>query len=163
MKQSYIMKAVTTLYKAAPPAAKIATGLAIAVLLYFVAKKVYTKFLVFTPAPLPTQSSTGVNLTQPEAQEVRRITLALHTDMDGINITRNWDIWSEFAALNDLLFRAVYNDFGNLYYSEGKGTLREWINDENFTASGFLSKPFWWTAGWVKDNVLDRMDALNLQ
>lgn len=157
-----ITKAKTAFSKL-PPVAQVATVAAVAFLLYITGKKLYTKFLVFTPAPLPTQSSTGVNLTQAEAQQVRALALALHTDMDGLNITRNWDIWQQLADLNDLLFRAVYNDFGNLYYSEGKGTLREWINDENFTASGFLSRPFWWTAGWVKDNVLDRMDVLNLQ
>ena len=158
-----MFKQVKTYYSAASPLAKVAAWLLVAAVMYFVGKKIYTKFLVFTPAPLPNSDTVGVNLTPQQAQDVRRIALALHSDMDGINFTRNWDLYSEFAALNDPMFIAVYNDFGNLYYSEGKGTLRAWIEDENFTASGFLSKPFWWTAGWVKDNIIDRMDALNLQ
>lgn len=110
----------------------------------------------YKQADLPTQASTGVNLTQQQAQTVRDLAIRLHEDMKGLNlnITRDVEAWRQLMSLSVDMFTAVFNDFGNLYYSEGKGTLYDWVSDE-------------WS--WVdpmgiasSDTVLERLSSLNL-
>jgi hypothetical protein len=126
---------------------------------------VYRKFFgggslinIFNPVSLPTHGPSGEPLTTTQSEAVRELAMRLHTDMDGATITnfqRDVEAWRQFMSLPDNLFRAVYNDFGNLYFREGEGTLREWIENE-------------WT--WVdtagvasRSQILNRMATLNLQ
>lgn len=91
--------------------------------------------------PLPTDS-VGEELTEEDARTVRELTLQLYNDMKGIDwfgwLTtngKNYSALESLAQLGDKLFVAVYNDFNNLYFSEGHGTLRNWINDEVYVAN----------------------------
>jgi len=111
----------------------------------------------FNPVPPPSNTGPGgAPLTPNEAQTVRRIAMALHADMEGFNVSflRDDELWREFMSLSDPLFVAVYNDFGSLYYSEGKGTLTKWVNDEWS----------WYDPQGVagKAEVMARLGALNL-
>lgn len=82
---------------------------------------------------------------------IRRISTALHDDMDGWNLTgHNMDPYKEWLTLSDTGFVAVYNDFNDQFYNEGKGTLRKWIMDEMYRDS------------LVDDAILPRMAKLNL-
>lgn len=143
---------------------KIIGGIVITISLFFFLRWLFKKVAGFNQAELPDENSVGVNLTQAQAAQVRSIVQRLHTDMKGINaFGRDWDVYRELNELNDPLFLAAFNDFGNLYFSEGNGTLKQWITEENFTASAFFVTPLWWTRGSIKSDILERMDRLNLQ
>ena len=83
--------------------------------------------------------------------KVRRIATLLHDDMDGFNFGHDDQIYNEFAALSDTEFVAVYNDFNNQFFSEGEGTLKEWIISEVYGD---------WTI--IEDIILPKMARLNL-
>lgn len=112
---------------------------------------------IFNQAELPTHGPAGEVLTETQARAVRELALRLHTDMEGwtLNVTRDVEAWRQLMSLPDNLFVAVYNDFGNQFFREGLGTMREWIESE-------------WT--WVdtsgvasRSQILNRMATLNLQ
>lgn len=86
-----------------------------------------------------------------DGNKVRRIATSLHDDMDGWNFGHDDKIYEEFAGLSDTEFTAVYNDFNERYYSEGEGTLKEWIQNEVFGN---------WTI--IDDIILPKMARLNL-
>jgi len=117
----------------------------------------------FNQVPLPTGGGT---LSNSDAQIVRSLAMRLHDDMAGIAIPgfRDTDAYSEFLQLTDVMFVAVYNDFGKLYFSEGDGTLREWIDNENFSYTFSILTPWSiYQGNEVKDEIFIRMNALNLQ
>lgn len=140
---------VLSLYK--KPIAIGATVLVVVVVLYFLLRK---KAGDFNSIPLPT----GGNLSEVEQKFVRELSMRLHADMDGIqwtNFTRDVEAWRTLVSLNDTMFVAVFNDFGRLYYREGNGTLRTWIEDESaWTDSAGIAS---------KSDVIERMNNLNLQ
>lgn len=103
------------------------------------------------PTPLPTDTAGGP-LTDAEAEDVRSMAMQLHSDMDGFTVFRDREVWRQFMSMSDRLFVAVYNDFNNLFFDEGNGTLRQWIADEG---------P-WWGDFDSKANIIERMDRLNL-
>jgi len=103
------------------------------------------------PTPLPTDNAGG-ELTDSEAQAVREIAMRLHSDMDGFTVVRDRETYREWMSMPDRLFVAVYNDFNNLYFNDGQGTLRQWIANEG---------P-WWGDFDSKANIIERMDRLNL-
>lgn len=103
------------------------------------------------PTPLPTDTAGGP-LTDAEAEDVRSMAMQLHSDMDGFTVLRDREVWRQFMSMSDRLFVAVYNDFNNLFFDEGNGTLRQWIADEG---------P-WWGDFDSKANIIERMDRLNL-
>lgn len=159
------------LTKLIPAPYRVAAGvtaviIAVVVAAYFLNKKTTPDF---NQVGLPTGVGSGSNayqLTQAEAQQVRALAMRLHEDMDGLAVPgfRDTDAYAELLELTDPLFVAVYNDFGTLYYSEGEGTLRAWIEAENFgftfsvfTVYGLLK------GNAVKDEIFARMNALNLQ
>jgi hypothetical protein len=68
-----------------------------------------------------------------------------------------WDALVEYASpqLTNAQFIAVYSGFNQLYYKDGYGTLREWIENE----------PMWgyfMHSGDPKGAILNRMENLNL-
>lgn len=120
----------------------------------------------FEPVPMPTENSTGIDLTPAQFKEVRGLSQRLHTDMKGIAVPgmRDNAVYSELLELTDPMLVAVYNDFGKLYYSLGEGTLREWLNSENFWYTFSLLTP--WGAYSAKQftaAINQRFDLLNLQ
>ena len=120
----------------------------------------------FTPVPMPTADTTGINLTTAEAQMVRSMSQRLHTDMQGVSLpgTADTEVYERLLELTDPLLVAVYNDFGHLYYSEDEGTLRQWLNDEQFWYTFSILTPFGiFTARQFTEAINQRFDLLNLQ
>ena len=126
--------------------------------LYFLLRK---KEPDFNQVDLPTEG-----VTESEASQVRELTMRLHDDMSGLAIPgfRDTEAYSNLLTLTDSLFVAVYNDFGTLYYAEGYGTLRDWIDAENFSYTFSILTPWSVFQGnEVKDEIFRRMNQLNLQ
>ena len=120
----------------------------------------------FTPVPMPTADSTGVTLSTAEAQLVRAMSQRLHTDMQGLAMPglRDNEVYNQLLELTDPLLVAVYNDFGQLYYSQGEGTLRQWLNSEQFWYTFSILTPFGaFTAHQFTEAINQRFDLLNLQ
>lgn len=92
----------------------------------------------------------GNALNKGDKQAVQTVTARLYKEMDGLNLSYDSKVYSDFNALSDILFVAVYNLFNKLYQGEGNGTLRDWINSE--------STPFW---GMIS-SINTRFDRLNL-
>lgn len=109
--------------------------------------------------PLPDDvTESGVQLTTEEATKVRTISKELHADMDGWNaFSHDMEPYRNLVNLSDTLFVAVYNDFNTLYAESGE-TLRQWIEGESFVTFGLQS-----VFMEVRQNILDRMNRLNLQ
>ena len=107
----------------------------------------------FVEVPQDIFSGSGTLLV--DSNKVRRIATELHNDMeDGawwLGAGHEERIYEEFAALSDSEFVSVYNDFNERYFSEGEGTLWQWIDDEVF-------------AGWtiIDDVIMPKMARLNL-
>lgn len=112
------------------------------------------------PNTLPNDTDWGGGLTPSEGTNVRAISERLYRDMDNawvwVGASRDCEAYQQFLGLSDTLFTAVYNDFNDLYYSKGDGTLKEWISDESFSGTRGCS-------GDIKDAILKRMDKLNLK
>jgi hypothetical protein len=153
--------------KLIPAPYRVAAGVASVILAVVLAAYFVSKFNRpdFNQVKLPTTSG-GTQLTQAEAQKVRSLAMRLHEDMDGLAVPgfRDKEAYEELLDLTDPLFVAVYNDFGVLYFSEGNGTLRDWIDAENFSYTFSIFTPWGIATGnAVKDEIFDRMNALNLQ
>lgn len=82
-------------------------------------------------APLPNELPGMTGLTEAEAKQVRALAVNLHDEMKGVSYNRNNAPFKQLSESSDKLFVATYNDFNNLYASEGSGTLKGWINDES--------------------------------
>lgn len=142
------------------------TALVVIGAIYLIYKR-ETKGKGFTQAPPPDQGSTGVDLTEQEAAQVRSLTNRLYNDLDGISIAwfapRDIEAWQELNSLNDQLFTAVFNDFGNLYYSQHNLTLYQWMQEENFWFSASaLTVIGRVQATRLKNSLEERFATLNL-
>jgi hypothetical protein len=123
----------------------IALVVIVAIVIYYFAKG--KKIHMIQPAPLPTSGGTDF-----ENEQIRATSLALHNDMDGWNaFGHNMDVYERLLVSSDNFLTQVYNDFNGLYIQEGKGTLKEWIEDEQFAQSD------------TTDAILLRFTNLNLQ
>ncbi len=101
--------------------------------------------------PLPPDDP-NAPLTEAEKQKIRSIVLALHEDMDGYNfLGHNMQPYKDWLLLSNTGFVSVYNDFNRMYFSEGEGTLREWIENEQYNQ---------WTL--IDDVVIPKMNLWNL-
>lgn len=101
------------------------------------------------PGPVQTPGSQGISAT---AGDIRRIATAMHDEMDGFNYSgHDYTPYEEWARLSDTGFVAVYNDFNKQYFSEGEGTLKEWLQNETFTLGDIIDEV-----------ILPRMGRLNL-
>jgi len=107
-----------------------------------------------TDIPIDIFGSSGNVLV--DGGKVRRIATELHNDMDGFNIGHDDEIYTEFSTLSDSETTAVYNDFNERYFSEGEGTLTEWIQAEYFMGTVGFS----WTI--IDDVILPKLLRLNL-
>jgi hypothetical protein len=125
------------------------------VFIYFIGRR--SAKVKIEQVTLPTDQPGGYKLSVAESQTVRSIAQNLHTDMKGLNIWSH-DIvpYQNYMSCNDTLFVAVYNDFNNLFGSEGDGTLRDWLNGE---VGGWYNSNF----ESVRKSILSRMDRLNLR
>lgn len=79
-----------------------------------------------------------------------------YKQMKGVDILVNLkkeNVLLQILSLpTDDMFVAVYDVFNQLYFKEGNGTLREWINDEFITPGTGL-----------KQKLNERLDKLNLK
>jgi len=148
----------------------IGIGIAIVILLVWagMAVKKWLQSKGFTQAALPDAASVGVNLTPQEAQLVRAIAQKLNTDIEKWNnpltAKRDTETWTQLLETTDPLFIAVYNDYGNLYFSTSGKTLKQALQGENFTLTSSVFTPYGIiTGGQLKDALLERFDSLNLQ
>ncbi len=80
---------------------------------------------------LPSGTTNDRNLSEAENARARALATKLRQDMKGINYSRNMAAWREFMGLNARMQVAVYNFFGEMYYSEGYGTMTDWVADES--------------------------------
>lgn len=106
---------------------------------------------------------TTVSLTQEQVDEVKFIAAGLYIDMDGVsNLLTGRDAvpYERLASASDTIFVAVYNYFNTMVADEGEGTLRTWIEDENYS---------WTDNAWnqdtytlVENTILPRMERLQL-
>jgi hypothetical protein len=105
---------------------------------------------------LPQDQPGGQLLTSTDSAKIRQVAQGLYNDLKGVS----WGFhdakpYNDLLQMSDTLFVAVYNDFNNLYGSEGKGTLRDWIKDD-YAWIGSNSLP-------LSKAILDRMDKLGLR
>lgn len=119
------------------------------------------------PPPIapPSTANTGVNLSDEEKLIVQTTTLEIHTDLDGVSLPgqRNMDVYNEWISMPDNLFVAIYNYFNSQYYREGNGTLRNWIEDENFSYTASIFTPWSiYTGSELKNRIIERMNQLGL-
>ena len=111
-------------------------------------------------APLPADNplSPGAGqLTQEEARQVREISISLYQVLKGWALDiffRDPEPYQDFMGLSDRLFVAVYNDF-NTNYSDGKDTLRNWINNDLYYGGS--------RAYHAIEMIITRMNRLNLK
>lgn len=130
--------------------------LIIVVAIYFVGRK--SGSTKIEQVPLPNDTNSGKQLTDAEATKVRTIAQELHDDMDGLNLlSHKLDPYRELSNLSDTMFVAVYNDFNTLFADSGE-TLRKWLENETWYTFGLTS-----IFAELKQNILDRMNRLNLQ
>ena len=81
----------------------------------------------------------------------------LHDAMDSLLVfadTKETAFKKLFELPTDAMIVAVYNAFGKLYFSEGYGTLTEWIRDESNYVPELL--------GGVRARLLSKLQSLNL-
>lgn len=139
---------VYNFYKDLPGWAKGVSVLAvvgIGVITYFGVRK-YIKNL----PPKVTYPNGGKGI--PVNFDAKGLAQKLHDSMSGWQIVPNEREIYLLQLLNlptNDMFVAVYDVFNQLYMREGKGTLRQWVNDEYAVAS--------------KSNLLKRFDQLNLK
>ena len=70
---------------------------------------------------------------QGSGANVRQTAIALYDDMNGYNWSgHNMTPYKNWATMNATDFVGVYNDFNNMYYEVGEGTLKEWIINEKY-------------------------------
>ena len=128
--------------------------IALIVTIYFIGRR--SAKVKVEQVPLPTDQPGAIQLTNQEASKVRQIATALHDDMNGLSWgSHNIVPYNDLTMLSDTLFVAVYNDFNNLFASEGDGTLREWIAAEKaLPGSSWIN---------IAGNIIARMDKLGLR
>lgn len=108
----------------------------------------------------PKDTDWGKDLTEAESQKVRGLSQRLFRDMDSWAVSsgfkdRDCDAYQELVNIPEKLLVAVYNDFNDLYYEKGDGTLYDWINDESFSLTAGCSNQ-------LKETVLRKMEQYNL-
>lgn len=110
----------------------------------------------FVPIPTPGDGAHTSGLSAEDLAEARRVAIELHLDMEGLNLTRNVQLWAYFLSLSDAMTVAVYNDFNRLYFNQGKGTLTNWVKNE-------YAWQYLFNQGVTKQAVLSRLASLNLR
>lgn len=108
----------------------------------------------------PKDTDSGKGLTDQESEQVSLLVGRLYRDMDSYMVSsgfkdRDVDAYKQLLGLDDRMFISVYNYFGELYFKEGNGTLREWIDGESFTFTTGAS-------GDLREAILEKMDKLSL-
>lgn len=99
------------------------------VIAYFVGRKSAKAQTV----DLPEATDWGTSLTASESADIERLAKALHDDMDGLNLSHDGNIYTEYAATTDRVFVGVANYFAEKY---GAGeNLAQWIAGETFAAA----------------------------
>lgn len=112
-----------------------------------------------TTTDLPKDTDWGKNnLTAEESTKIQSLAVRLHNEMKGLSLIANNDLWDELMYSSDRVFVGVYNYFNQKYELEGKGTLRDWLEDE-VSVDLYVYKS---TFSAYKDAVLRRMDSLNI-
>lgn len=138
--------AVYNFYKDLPPWAKGASVLivlGIGVVTYFSVRK-----WIKNRPPHVTYPNGGQGI--PDGFIPENYAKKAHDTMVGIPSVEREGILSLIASLpTDDMFVAVYDTFNQLYMKEGKGTFRQWIDDEWGVSS--------------KDALNKRFDKLNLK
>lgn len=92
----------------------------------------------------------------PAGWDPKPLAKELHQVMDGLftlSGTKDTSFKKLLALPTDDMFVAVYSAFNQLYFSEGDGTLREWINAEKWTD----------ITSTTIEQLNNRFDKLNLQ
>ena len=138
------------------PIALVFYAIILILIVYYIGKGKGT----IKPNELPDDTSWGGSLTPEQSTNVRALSRRLYKDMDSYMVSVGWtqrdkEAYFQLLGLSDTLFVAVYNDFNDLYFDKGKGTLTQWIDDENFVLTHGAS-------GDVKDAIMLRMQKLNL-
>lgn len=86
---------------------------------------------------LPEATDWGASLTASESADIERLAKALHDDMDGLNLSHDGNIYTEYAATTDRVFVGVANYFAEKY---GAGeNLAQWIAGETFAAAKLVT------------------------
>jgi hypothetical protein len=143
---------VYNFYKDLPQWAK---GVSVVIILGITALASFGIYKHFKNAP-PKVIYPNNGLGIPAGWDASILARKLHDAMKGVfTMTGTKDV--AFLELYNLgtddMFAAVYDTYNQLYMSEGDGTLRQWINDEQWTD---------FTTG-VKDKVNERFERLGLK
>ena len=82
---------------------------------------------------MPKELDWGDNLSESESNDIYRIAKALYEDMDGLSMSHNNAIYTEYAATPDRVFVGVANYFAQRW---GNGdNLATWLDGEVYGAS----------------------------
>ena len=82
---------------------------------------------------MPKELDWGDNLSESESNDIYRIAKALYEDMDGLSMSHNNAIYTEYAATSDRVFVGVANYFAQRW---GDGdNLATWLDNEVYGAS----------------------------
>lgn len=105
----------------------------IAIVAYFLGRKSQKAETV----GLPSETDWGESLSASESADIERLAKALHDDMDGLNLSHDGNIYTEYAATTDRVFVGVANYFAEKY---GAGeNLAQWIAGETFAAAKLVT------------------------
>lgn len=103
------------------------------------------------PTDFVTYDAAGNITSQVDGNKIRRIATLMHDEMNNTWGAADHQPFIEFSQLSDTEFTMVYNDFNERYFSEGDGTLKEWIEDD-----------YWF--GWdvIDEVIMPKLARLNL-
>ena len=139
------------------PIALVIYGLIIIYIIYRLGKSSGT----VKPNTVPSDKNWGKDLTNIESTNIRRIVQRLYRDMDNNWVSmgiadRDTEVYKQLMNLSNTEFTGVYNDFNDLYFDKGEGTLADWIYDESFTFT-------WGASGDLRETLIERFEKLNLK
>jgi len=120
---------ISTYYK--HPIAIAIYIIVIAIIVYYVGKSMGG----VKQSKLPNDTGWGGSLTEQDGKTIRNIVIRLHDDMDSYLVasglrSRDNQAYYDLSNFSDTMFVAAYNDFNDLYFKEGNGTMKNWIDDE---------------------------------
>lgn len=133
-----------------------AGAVALVILLFIILRYISSLFESPEPEPEPEQVDTNrrgtEGLSTREGFNARAIAQSVYSEMKGLTFSCNH--LPTLLELNDLELIHVFNQFNSLYYKEGKGNLRNWVQDEWHRWGGNCAS--------MRSQLINKFDYLNI-
>lgn len=72
------------------------------------------------------------DLSEEEVEKMRKIAIAVHNDMDGINFSWKTDLYFGIMNLSQRNLMGLNNIFNELYQADSGQSFSQWLQNENF-------------------------------